>query len=587
MAEIYDMQAIMNALKEKEEMDPDKHDGCYQLMRETIKSYAKLDSIESLDYKDLNLVYLTTVGTFRQGLDAKKQTVNESHLLQDDKKYLVMLWDEIWEKAGQGEYGNYEASAKDGCSIGLFGTGFFSFKRTTTNEHVQEFIRMCIDILPMTDDNEMFDRAEGVLTESFQGMKSASASMILHCLKPFTFPVLNANTGYKNIFEVIGVILDKSSNIETYIDNCRRIKAFRDQNFTCKNYRIYDIAAQNLDQFNLSKRYGKFDSWDIIDDNTARKTTDMSFFKYKGAAIPRTIRWFFGADNMDTAERFDIVLVYDGFEYDARIQKSDSTADQTRIFWDATLAEEFEPFADDGKQHILEFRRNGENRYEVEFVEASDATRVWLITWNKNNWHWDKFAEKCEDTKTGKTFIESWACANSNPKIGDEVFLIKLGEQPRGLIGHGTVVRTIYEKEHYDIVKAAEGKKERAIDVEFDRLINCEKDKYIDQAELVEKCGAQHWSPQNSGIEIKPEVLPTLRSLWESVIKDSDEWWPSLSEYDPGITVQEYHDLFLTEKVVRHSWLKALYEMYMMPKHLGTCKQMGERYGYAPSHYIS
>ena len=27
--------------------------------------------------------------------------------------------------------------------------------------------------------------------------------------------------------------------------------------------------------------------------------------------------------------------------------------------------------------------------------------------------------------------------------------------------------------------------------------------------------------------------------------------------------------------------------MYQMPNHLGTCKQMGERYGYSPSHYIS
>ena len=67
----------------------------------------------------------------------------------------------------------------------------------------------------------------------------------------------------------------------------------------------------------------------------------------------------------------------------------------------------------------------------------------------------------------------------------------------------------------------------------------------------------------------------------------ADVWWPALSEYDPGITAGEYHDLFLTERVVRRSWLHALYEMYQMPDHLGTCKQMGERYGYDPSHYIS
>ena len=49
----------------------------------------------------------------------------------------------------------------------------------------------------------------------------------------------------------------------------------------------------------------------------------------------------------------------------------------------------------------------------------------------------------------------NWACANSNPKIGDEVYLIKLGELPRGIIGHGTVSRAPFEKDHFDKEKAA------------------------------------------------------------------------------------------------------------------------------------
>lgn len=77
MAEEYDVQAIMNALKEKEEMVPDQHDGCYELMRETIEAYGKIDDYSTLDYKDLNLVYLTTVGTWKQGIEGKKKTVNE------------------------------------------------------------------------------------------------------------------------------------------------------------------------------------------------------------------------------------------------------------------------------------------------------------------------------------------------------------------------------------------------------------------------------------------------------------------------------------------------------------------------------
>ena len=58
------------------------------------------------------------------------------------------------------------------------------------------------------------------------------------------------------------------------------------------------------------------------------------------------------------------------------------------------------------------------------------------------------------------------------------MILIKLGEKPRGIIGHGNVIREIYDRNHYDSEKAAKGKKEKAIDVEYDRLINYEKKIY-------------------------------------------------------------------------------------------------------------
>ncbi len=32
---------------------------------------------------------------------------------------------------------------------------------------------------------------------------------------------------------------------------------------------------------------------------------------------------------------------------------------------------------------------------------------------------------------------------------------------------------------------------------------------------------------------------------------DKHGWWPNLSEYDPGITADQYHDLFPNEDVVK------------------------------------
>ncbi len=56
MAEEYNVQAIMHTLNEKTEMDPDQHDGCYELMRETIAAYSKLNDFSVIDYKDLTRI---------------------------------------------------------------------------------------------------------------------------------------------------------------------------------------------------------------------------------------------------------------------------------------------------------------------------------------------------------------------------------------------------------------------------------------------------------------------------------------------------------------------------------------------------
>ena len=101
---------------------------------------------------------------------------------------------------------------------------------------------------------------------------------------------------------------------------------------------------------------------------------------------------------------------------------------------------------------------------------------------------------------------------------------------------------------------------------------------------------AKRFEPFNDGIQHVLEFRRTGNKHYSVRFIEptgGDEWWPSLSEYDPGITAQAYHDLFRNENIVRRTWLEALYELYQMPDHLGTCKQLGERYGYAPSHYIS
>lgn len=266
---------LVQDLQNLEELDPDKYDGSYELLRETIGAYAEMESLESCDYRDLNLLYLMTVDTGKHGLSKKKKTVEQSHLRVDAKKKLIGLLDSIWDRSKQNQYMNNSEG------FGMFGTGFYSFQGKTDKVSPRRFIETCIDIINITDDNAIFDRVEKVLNKDFSGMRAASASMVLHCLKPFTFPIFNGNMGSLNIYAYFGIPLKKKDQVDTYIDNCRSVKAYRDDNFSVKNYRIFDMAAWNLSDMKKGIKTD-FQNGDSkgMKENTSRSDFDRNLILY-------------------------------------------------------------------------------------------------------------------------------------------------------------------------------------------------------------------------------------------------------------------------------------------------------------------
>ena len=69
---------------------------------------------------------------------------------------------------------------------------------------------------------------------------------------------------------------------------------------------------------------------------------------------------------------------------------------------------------------------------------------AYLLTWNPK--HFALGGEGSEDGslnyKAGDEII--WSCNSKQPKIGDVVYLMRVGEEPRGLIARGTVVKESY-----------------------------------------------------------------------------------------------------------------------------------------------
>ena len=103
---------------------------------------------------------------------------------------------------------------------------------------------------------------------------------------------------------------------------------------------LYDALTEfGIEKYlpNVSK-FGKFDSWEIIDENTAIKTCDKSFFEHKGSGVPKNICWFFDAEDISSGESNKVELLFDGSTYIGKVRNDTTDRRRIQIFWNTDLA---------------------------------------------------------------------------------------------------------------------------------------------------------------------------------------------------------------------------------------------------------
>ena len=127
---------------------------------------------------------------------------------------------------------------------------------------------------------------------------------------------------------------------------------------------LKEIDLSNITPYYESDRQlGQFDSWEIIDESTAIKHCDKSFFDYKGSGVPKGICWFFGAEDMDLSESRTIRLIYNGVSYQGSIKNESTDRRRVRIFWSTELGNLFNAF--NVPDAAATFKKIAADTYEV------------------------------------------------------------------------------------------------------------------------------------------------------------------------------------------------------------------------------
>jgi 5-methylcytosine-specific restriction protein A len=146
---------------------------------------------------------------------------------------------------------------------------------------------------------------------------------------------------------------------------------------------------------------------------------------------------------------------------------------------------------------------------------------TYLLVWNPNRWPWADLPEVVKRVGRGEPVIRRWSCgSNKRIVIGDRVFLMRLGREPRGIFASGAVVDEPFEAVHWQPEKAKLGRKARYVRFQFDALLDPENEPILWRERLKSEApfSAAHWDTRSSGIRIADDVAGELEKVWAELV---------------------------------------------------------------------
>ncbi|MFC1549608.1 HNH endonuclease, partial [Nitrospirota bacterium] len=155
-------------------------------------------------------------------------------------------------------------------------------------------------------------------------------------------------------------------------------------------------------------------------------------------------------------------------------------------------------------------------RYSKQRKEREQGYKTFLFAWNPNKWTWEDMPQAVYEANAEGKYLDKWSCsAFKQISPGDRAFLIRLGRNPKGIIGSGIVVSEPFLDTHWDAEKANKGNKVHRVEILFDML---SERPLLNEASL--KSGAlekHNWFPQTSGTIIPDDIAKSLEAEWARV----------------------------------------------------------------------
>ncbi len=131
--------------------------------------------------------------------------------------------------------------------------------------------------------------------------------------------------------------------------------------------------------------------------------------------------------------------------------------------------------------------------------------------------YWQKLAKKI----IANGYVDSAWSTGRTKKIlpNDRLFLVRLGEEPRGIFASGWAVSNVYQEPHWDEQERAKRKITGTVDLYYDAVRDPNRDTVLTISKLrAAVSNNQEWQPQGSAIGIEHQVALKLEKEWAKLI---------------------------------------------------------------------
>jgi hypothetical protein len=146
---------------------------------------------------------------------------------------------------------------------------------------------------------------------------------------------------------------------------------------------------------------------------------------------------------------------------------------------------------------------------------VNESPSTFLLTWNPKKFLWDSLKEDIGRLTDAGSVIFDWSCGRSRkPGLGDRVFLMRQGVDPKGIVGSGTILTENREESHWEDEAARKGRRESYVTVEWEAIIDAEQEAPLARLSLKESFPKVNWDTQVSGITISDDDAGDLEKLW-------------------------------------------------------------------------